>query len=185
MRHGRAQVVWTRMVADLETPVSAMLKLSAGRRQLLPARIGRRRRRARPLFDDRDRAGPAVPRHWRAGRDQPPPAIDRRRISSRSKAVRSMRCATLIAESHIDLPEELPPMSAGIFGYLGYDMVRQMEELGPAQSRRARPARRDHDAADGYGRLRRDQGRDHDRDADPAGARRAGGGWPMPGPSTG
>ena len=28
---GRAQVVWTRLVADLETPVSAMLKLSAGK----------------------------------------------------------------------------------------------------------------------------------------------------------
>ena len=28
---GAAQVVWTRLVADLETPVSAMLKLSAGR----------------------------------------------------------------------------------------------------------------------------------------------------------
>src|SRR5215470_19871985 len=27
---GRAQVVWTRLVADLETPVSAMLKLSDG-----------------------------------------------------------------------------------------------------------------------------------------------------------
>ena len=28
---GRAQVVWTRLVADLETPVSAMLKLSEAR----------------------------------------------------------------------------------------------------------------------------------------------------------
>jgi anthranilate synthase component 1 len=28
---GRPQVVWTRLVADLETPVSAMLKLSDGR----------------------------------------------------------------------------------------------------------------------------------------------------------
>src|SRR5258705_9722275 len=27
---GRAQVVWTRLIADLETPVSAMLKLSDG-----------------------------------------------------------------------------------------------------------------------------------------------------------
>ena len=34
-----------------------------------------------------------------------------------------------LAESRIELPEVLPPMSAGIFGYLGYDMVRQMEEL--------------------------------------------------------
>ena len=28
---GEPQVVWTRLVADLETPVSALLKLSAGR----------------------------------------------------------------------------------------------------------------------------------------------------------
>ena len=28
---GEAQVVWSRLVADLETPVSAMLKLSEGR----------------------------------------------------------------------------------------------------------------------------------------------------------
>ena len=36
---------------------------------------------------------------------------------------------TLIAESRISLPETLPPMAAGVFGYLGYDMVRLMEEL--------------------------------------------------------
>src|ERR1700741_1946275 len=38
-----------------------------------------------------------------------------------------------IAESRIALPEELPPMAAGVFGYLGYDMVRLIEEL-PAQA---------------------------------------------------
>ena len=37
----------------------------------------------------------------------------------------------LIAESRIALPENLPPMAAGVFGYLGYDMVRLMEELPP------------------------------------------------------
>jgi anthranilate synthase component 1 len=37
----------------------------------------------------------------------------------------------LIAESRIELPDMLPPMAAGIFGYLGYDMVRLMEELPP------------------------------------------------------
>ncbi len=35
----------------------------------------------------------------------------------------------LIAECRIALPEDLPPPSAGLFGYLGYDMVRQMEHL--------------------------------------------------------
>jgi anthranilate synthase component 1 len=36
----------------------------------------------------------------------------------------------LIAESRIDLESELPPMAAGLFGYLAYDMVREMERLG-------------------------------------------------------
>src|SRR5262249_13300381 len=38
---------------------------------------------------------------------------------------------SLIAESRIALPDGLPPMAAGVFGYLGYDMVRLMEELPP------------------------------------------------------
>ncbi|HTQ83700.1 MAG TPA: anthranilate synthase component I, partial [Pseudolabrys sp.] len=37
----------------------------------------------------------------------------------------------LIAESRIALPDSLPPMAAGVFGYLGYDMVRLMEHLPP------------------------------------------------------
>jgi anthranilate synthase component 1 len=39
----------------------------------------------------------------------------------------------LLAESRIDLPPGAPPMAAGVFGYLGYDMVRQMERLAPAK----------------------------------------------------
>jgi anthranilate synthase component 1 len=35
----------------------------------------------------------------------------------------------LIAESRIDLPEGLPAASAGLFGYLGYDMIRLVENL--------------------------------------------------------
>ena len=36
---------------------------------------------------------------------------------------------SLIAESKIDLPEDLPQAAAGLFGYLGYDMVRLVEHL--------------------------------------------------------
>ena len=35
----------------------------------------------------------------------------------------------LLAESAIALPPELPPMAAGIFGYMGYDTVRLIEHL--------------------------------------------------------
>ena len=47
----------------------------------------------------------------------------RRRARRRLQALRA-----LIAESRIALPDALPPMAAGVFGYLGYDMVRQMED---------------------------------------------------------
>ena len=39
----------------------------------------------------------------------------------------------LIHESSIPHSMSLPPMSAGVFGYLGYDMVRQMERLAPGR----------------------------------------------------
>ena len=53
---GEAQVVWTTLVADLETPVSAFLKIAGGTADELPAGVGRRRRGARPLFDHRARS---------------------------------------------------------------------------------------------------------------------------------
>jgi anthranilate synthase component 1 len=38
----------------------------------------------------------------------------------------------LIAETRLDVPEGLPPMTGGLSGYLGYDMVRLMEKLPDA-----------------------------------------------------
>jgi anthranilate synthase component I len=35
----------------------------------------------------------------------------------------------LMQESALEIPHPLPPMLSGIFGYMGYDMVRLMEEL--------------------------------------------------------
>jgi anthranilate synthase component 1 len=35
----------------------------------------------------------------------------------------------LIAESRIDLPDDMPQAAAGLFGYLGYDMIRLVEHL--------------------------------------------------------
>ena len=35
----------------------------------------------------------------------------------------------LVARSRLDLPQGLPPMSAGVFGAIGYDMVRLAEKL--------------------------------------------------------
>src|SRR5207249_3304943 len=51
-------------------------------------------------------------------------------VSCPEPALQALRA--VIAESRIALPDNLPPMAAGVFGYLGYDMVRLMEELAPA-----------------------------------------------------
>jgi anthranilate synthase component 1 len=125
---GRPQVAWTRLVADLETPVSAMLKLSAGRRNcflLESVEGGAVRGRysmigIEPDLIFRAFAGRAEvninPKDENAFEPMAEPTL--------------LALRKIIADSRIDLPESLPPMSAGIFGYLGYDMVRQMERLG-------------------------------------------------------
>jgi anthranilate synthase component 1 len=125
---GQAQVVWTTLVADLETPVSAFLKLGGGKPMsfLLESVEGGAVRGRHSII------GIEPDLIWRSnGRKA---EVNR---SARSKPDAFTPCAepplaalrALIKESRIELPDGLPPMAAGVFGYLGYDMVRQMEEL--------------------------------------------------------
>src|SRR3954452_25220854 len=127
---GKPQVVWTTLVSDLETPVSAMIKLADGQANcfLLESVTGGEVR-GRYSF-----IGLKPDLIWRCNLDKV--EINRRaRVDSHAfepsdkpplQALRS-----LLAESRIDLPAELPPMAAGLFGYLGYDMVRLIERLPP------------------------------------------------------
>jgi anthranilate synthase component 1 len=125
---GAAQVVWTSVIADLETPVSAMLKLADGRANsfLLESVSGgviRGRYSFIGLKPDliwRCRGSEVeINRNARANPNRFEPAGD--------DPLGSLR--TLVQESAIALPEGLPPMAAGLFGYMSYDMVRLMEVL--------------------------------------------------------
>jgi anthranilate synthase component 1 len=130
-RYGRSepQVVWTTLVADLETPVSAFLKLGAKSMSFLLESVEGGAVRGRysiigldPDLIWRTNNGKAeINRSARANRDAFSPCPE--------PPLQALRA--LIAESRITLPEDLPPMAAGVFGYLGYDMVRLMEELAP------------------------------------------------------
>src|SRR5882724_5768158 len=134
-RYGRGepQVVWTTLVADLETPVSAFLKVAGARPMsflLESVEGGAARGRYSVIGIEPDviwrvngeraeinRAGASDPHAFNPCPQPPLTAL-----------------RALIAESRIiDLPADLPPMAAGIFGYLGYDMVRQMEDLAAAK----------------------------------------------------
>ncbi len=127
-RQSKAQVVWTRLVADLETPVSAMLKLSDGRPMscLLESIEGGAARGRYSIIGlapdvvwraDGERAEINRAAHLHPDRFEPEAA----------PTLQSLRA--LLAESLIELPPELPPIAAGVIGYLGHDTVRLIERL--------------------------------------------------------
>ena len=130
---GAPLLVATTLIADLETPVSAFLKLTGKRRGnvflLESVEGGAARGRYSMIGMDPDII-------WRAQGDSC--EINRNAIADPYsfvdcgvKPLEGLRA--LIAESAIPADPSLPPMAAGVFGYLGYDMVRQMEELAPAK----------------------------------------------------
>src|ERR1044072_3836697 len=125
---GEAQVVWTTLVADLETPVSAFLKIAGPRPMsflLESVEGGAVRGRYSVIGLDPDVVWRSV--DGRAEINRTARTITDHFVASQAQPLQALRA--LIAESRIDLPEGLPPMAAGVFGYLGYDMVRLMEEL--------------------------------------------------------
>ncbi|MGH6857252.1 MAG: anthranilate synthase component I family protein, partial [Methylocella sp.] len=130
---GQACLLFARLAGDLETPVSAFLKLSAGRA-------------GRVFLLESVEGGAARGRFSMIGLD---PDILWRVFGGTAEINRRAQadpggfspCALpplaalceLLAESRIETSDDLPPMAAGVFGYLGYDMVRQMERLAEAK----------------------------------------------------
>ncbi|MGB2496556.1 MAG: anthranilate synthase component I, partial [Candidatus Puniceispirillaceae bacterium] len=124
---GTPQLVARELVADTQTPVSAYLRLAAGRRNtfLLESVEGgeiRGRFSIIGLTPDliwRSRGTTAeINRAPQDGdsfvaEDQPP--------------IESLRA--LMAESAMTDTGTLPPMAAGLFGYFGYDMIRHIEDI--------------------------------------------------------
>ncbi|MBW8304757.1 MAG: anthranilate synthase component I [Brevundimonas sp.] len=127
---GRAQVVVRRLVDDLETPVSAFLKVGHGRTHAF-------------LLESVE-GGAVNGRYSIITRD---PDVVWRCRDGQTELARGEAVATglytaepgdplaslrrLIATSRLELPDDLPPMAAGLFGVFGYDMVRLLEPLGP------------------------------------------------------
>lgn len=127
-QNGKSQVVSTSLVADLETPVSAMLKLARGKPNsfLLESVEGGAVRGRYSII------GLAPDLIWRCHGDHA--EVNRGAAADPDKfeacqtgALDSLRA--IVDESRIELPEDLPPMAAGLVGYLGYDTVALMENV--------------------------------------------------------
>lgn len=125
---GVPQLLWTRLVADLETPVSVYLKIAAEKPNsfLLESVEGGETRGRYSIIG----LHPDI--IWKA--DGQKAQINRKALTDSTAfepcsedTLTSLRA--LLAESRIEMPEELPSMAAGVFGYMGYDAVRLMEHL--------------------------------------------------------
>ncbi|GEO80678.1 anthranilate synthase component I [Pararhodospirillum oryzae] len=126
---GTPQVVWTHLVADLETPVSAMLKLADGRPySFLLDSVEGGNTRGRYSF-----IGLKPDILWRAHGNKAEinrnARFDTQAYVDDGETLDSLR--RLVAESRIDLPAHLPPMASLVAGYLGYDAVRLAEPRVP------------------------------------------------------
>jgi anthranilate synthase component 1 len=125
---GENQIVYTRLTADLDTPVSLMLKLTAaGKHAFLLESVTGGEIRGRysivgmkpDLIWDCNGTQSRINRDARFDEDG--------FVDQSGDPLDNLR--SLIAESRIDLPADLPAASAGLFGYLGYDMIRLIEHL--------------------------------------------------------
>jgi anthranilate synthase component I len=125
---GRGTLLWRRSVADLETPVAAFLKLGHGQPNsfLLESVEGGAARGRYSII------GLAPDLIWRSqgGRAE----LNRYALSAPHGFVAEDRPAleslrAVITETRMEVPDWMPPMTGGLVGYLGYDMVRLMERL--------------------------------------------------------
>ena len=121
----RGTVMFTQLVADLETPVSAMIKLGADQPYsclLESVEGGNVRGRFSVIALDPDLiwtcddecAFRITPEGEKIGSTSDDPFTSLRE---------------LIDESSLEIPDNLPPMSAGLFGYFGYEMIQFMERI--------------------------------------------------------
>ena len=127
-KSGIPQVFWVELVSDLETPVSAMLKLTKNEPYsflLESVEGGKVRGRYSVLGFDPDLI-------WRCfGEKSEISEITDGKpsnfVTCDKKSLESL--SSLISSSQIDLPEDVPPSAVGLFGYMGYDMIRLMESI--------------------------------------------------------
>ncbi|WP_028029533.1 anthranilate synthase component I [Gemmobacter nectariphilus] len=125
---GRNQLVYARLAADLDTPVSLMLKLAEARADtfmLESVTGGEVRGRYSVVGMKPDLIWQC---HGQTSRINRQARYDATAFDPLDgHPLDTLRA--LIAESAVDMPADLPPIAAGLFGYLGYDMIRLVERL--------------------------------------------------------
>ena len=120
-------ILWTKVSADLDTPVSVALKLKEEKYLCLFESVqnGKVRGRYSFIVTDPDLLWRCSDAKAYVNRN---PYGDGDNFEYDSDDVfASLRA--LIRSSQLHIESELPSMSSGVFGYMGYDMVRYIENI--------------------------------------------------------
>jgi anthranilate synthase component 1 len=126
---GTPKMVWTRMVADMETPVSAMLKLKSlgGPSFLLESVEGGEVRGRYSII------GLLPDRLWKCSGNRAELGVctgesnDFQFSPEPLESLASLK--QMLRSCQLPIEAGLPPMAAGLIGYLGYDIVKLVERL--------------------------------------------------------
>jgi anthranilate synthase component I len=115
--------IWTEVLGDLETPVAAYLKLVGDGPGFLLESVEHGERWSRFSFVGRDPSATLVLRGGvvELRGDLPPDVPTDRGILAALES--------LLEKYHAPAFADLPPLHGGIMGYLGYDVVREVERL--------------------------------------------------------
>jgi len=127
----RPQLLWTKLVADLDTPVSALLKLqqSSPFCFLLESVEGGETRGRYSII------GLQPDFIWKCHGHDAFACHD-----TTTQPLQFTPCAqpsipslkALIDDTRLEIPDNLPPMAAGLIGYHGYDMIKLIENIPSA-----------------------------------------------------
>ncbi len=126
---GKAVLVYAQHVADTLTPVAAALKLLSNNRKgfILESVVGGEVRGRYSLIGlDPDIIWHYDGTHARLQQLQADGSVERETPVTQP-VMDSLR--DLLAQSHVEIPAHLPPMAAGLVGYMGYETVCLMEKL--------------------------------------------------------
>ena len=118
--------VWTEVLADLETPVAAYAKLVGDGPGFLLESVEHGERWSRYCFVGRN---PTATLELRNGVDRD---VDGDAARRRSRPIEGMLAALDDAAARSTERRsfaDLPPLQGGVMGYLGYDVIREVEHL--------------------------------------------------------
>jgi len=115
--------VWTEMLADVETPVAAYMKLVGDKPGFLLESVDHGERWSRYSFVGRDPLATLTLRNGSITVD----GIIPQHVNTNDGMLAAME--SMLAVYKAPLFPELPPLQGGLMGFLGYDVVREVEQL--------------------------------------------------------